>query len=138
MKTYQSSVSELSGTAYEEVAHTARAMYNDIRKKSRRQPYIRSKYFNNEKVFLALFWEHLAQKHRADRLHRLKLYPPAVDLIQNNRFSPDVTVEVSATIRFYRFYGLTKEGKLFIVQIKENSKTGRKDFMSVFKKGARK
>ena len=27
------------------------------------------------------------------------IYPP-VDLIQNNRFSPDVTVEVSATIHF--------------------------------------
>jgi hypothetical protein len=32
----------------------------------------------------------------------------------------------------HRFLGETKEGKLFYVQVKQNKRTGRKDFMSAF------
>lgn len=33
---------------------------------------------------------------------------------------------------FHRFEGITKEKEIFYVQIKENIKTDRKEFMSVF------
>ena len=32
----------------------------------------------------------------------------------------------------YRFYGVTKDGNYFCVQVKEDKRTKRKDFMSVF------
>ena len=32
----------------------------------------------------------------------------------------------------HRFYGVTKDGVYFCVQVKEDKRTGRKDFMSVF------
>ncbi len=35
-------------------------------------------------------------------------------------------------VSLHRFYGQTKSGELFCVQIKQDKRTGRKDFMSVF------
>lgn len=36
----------------------------------------------------------------------------------------------------HRFYGITKDGHEFCVQIKQNKRTGRKDFISVFDRKA--
>jgi hypothetical protein len=38
----------------------------------------------------------------------------------------------------HRFLAETKDDELFYVQIKEDKRSGRKDFMSVFPKGKRK
>jgi hypothetical protein len=35
-------------------------------------------------------------------------------------------------LMLHRFAGETKEGKKFYVQVKQDKRTGRKDFMSVF------
>lgn len=53
---YQSKVHPLPGTEYKEIHPAARRLYNKIRAKTKRKPYVRSKYFDGEKVFLETFW----------------------------------------------------------------------------------
>jgi hypothetical protein len=54
-------------------------------------------------------------------------------LIRNSTLPP-VTIYKSEDLHtaLHRFYGETKDGLLFCVQIRENKATGRKDFMSAF------
>jgi hypothetical protein len=94
-------------------------------------PYVRSAYFKHEKVFLKLFWNHLAQKRMADRARRIIYYRPAIDLIRNSRIAPEISdLDMSREV-YYRFYGHTADGREFVVQIKQN-KSGGKYHMSVF------
>jgi hypothetical protein len=80
-----------------------------------------------------VFWEHLAQKHRKNRMIRLKFYKVAIDLLRNSNQTPDTifSKEDKNTI-LHRFYGMTNKGETFCVQIKEDKRSDRKDFMSVF------
>jgi CRISPR/Cas system-associated endoribonuclease Cas2 len=69
--------------------------------------YVRSLYFNKEKVFL--------------------------DLIQNSKFEPTSKENPNKRSEIlHRFAGITSEKDLFFVQIKENKQSGTKWFMSVF------
>jgi hypothetical protein len=61
MKIYQTKVNKLSGTQYAEVSRQAREIYNQIKRKTKRRPNIRSAYFNKEKVFLEFYWQHLTK-----------------------------------------------------------------------------
>jgi hypothetical protein len=133
MKAYQSKFKKLSGTDYKEIHHRALGIYKQIKSKSKRKPYIRSLYFNKEKVFLDYFWQHLWQKNWRDRDRRLKYYPGAIDLIKNSRLEPISKQNPNKpTEILHRFAGLTKDKELFFVQIKEDKKTDQKYFMSVF------
>lgn len=67
MSVYQSKYGLLPGSSYDEVVAAARKEFNTIRKLTKRQPYVRSKYFRGDKVFVTIFWDHLMQKHRGDR-----------------------------------------------------------------------
>ena len=49
---YNSKYRTLSGTSRSEVYKKARREYNDVAHATKRQPYIRSKYFNGSKIFL--------------------------------------------------------------------------------------
>lgn len=49
---YQTKKYKISGTSFKEVFKNAEIVYKEIKSKSKRTPYIRSKYFNKEKVFL--------------------------------------------------------------------------------------
>jgi len=139
MSVYRSKYSQLPGSSYDEVVPLARKEFQRIKKLTKRQPYVRSVYFTKDKIFLSLFWEHLAHKHRGDRASRLKLYFCALDLLRHTRHAPDTIFNASnLNIMLHRFTGETKDGKLFYVQVKEDKRTGRKDFMSVFPKGRRK
>lgn len=75
------------------------------------------------------------QKHRNDRMNRLRLYKSAIDLLRHSTFTPDsIVMKNDKNIMLHRFYGITLDGYEFCVQVKENKRSGRKDFMSVFDK----
>ena len=111
----------------------ARKEFSNLRSVSKRSPYIRSKYFKGSKVFLTVFWHHIMQKHRTNRMVRLRFYRVAIDLLENTRIPPEtITSKAHKDILLHRFYGKTIEGELFCVQVKEDQRLKRKDFMSVF------
>ena len=137
MKIYQSRYDKLPGSSYDEVVSLARKEYQYVKKLTKRQPYVRSSYFTKNKIFLALFWEHLAQKHRAEKTRRLKLYLCALDLLRHSKYPPETIAKTDdLNLLLHRFTGLTKDGGLFCVQVKEDKRSGRKDFMSVFSKSS--
>ncbi|OHB21300.1 MAG: hypothetical protein A2666_03470 [Parcubacteria group bacterium RIFCSPHIGHO2_01_FULL_47_10b] len=135
MHYYQSKRSRLSGTNYREVRAHAKAIFSHIEKKTKRSPYIRSAYFDNQKVFFHFFWPHLMQKSHKERVRRLRYFAAAVDLIRKTRNKPVVLHNPMKTRElFYRFGGQTKEKELFYVQIKTDARTHKKYLMSVFPK----
>lgn len=135
MKQFKSKEKLITGTSYDEVSLIARKQHKKIVNLTKRQPYIRSKYFNKDKIFISLFWEHLAQKHRKERFKRLKLYNAAIDLLRNSHCEPDTIFKnEDLSTLLHRFYGITADGIEFCVQVKQNKRSGRKDFMSVFDK----
>ncbi len=134
MNNFKSKYGLLAGTDYDEVMHVARREYKTIQNRNpRRQPYIRSKYFNGDKVFVNIFWNHLAQKRKGEQIKRAKLLACAVDLLRNTSSPPD-TIFNKANLNetLHRFTGHTKDGVTFYVQVRQNKRTDRKDFMSVF------
>ena len=97
------------------------------------EPYLRSKYFKNEKVFLTLFWSHLVQKRERDRVRRLKFFPCAMDLIIKSALNPETRENFQKKDELlHRFYGETKDGDKFVVQIKENKRSKRKGLISIY------
>ena len=132
-KNYLTTVKPFPGSDYREINHWARAIYKQIVSKSKRKPYVRSAYFDGEKVFLDYFWQHLQAKNWRDRTRRLKYYLCAIDLIKNNRFDPIERKNPNDQKEIlYRFSGVTKSGSEFFVQLKVDLKTGNRHFMSVF------
>lgn len=89
MNVYNTKYPQLSGSSYNEVLKRARQEYNVIAHSTKRQPYIKSKYFSGEKVFLAVFWTHLMDKNQKDRTKRLRFYKAALDLLRNSQINPD-------------------------------------------------
>ena len=72
-------------------------------------------------------------------MHRLKLYLCALDLLRHSKYAPDTIFSAdNLNILLHRFIGETQDGKIFYVQVKEDKRTGRKDFISAFLKGNRK
>lgn len=133
MKVFKSSKSKISGTSFSEVRESADRTYRSIKARTKRTPYIKSKYFKGEKVFLTIFWSHLFEKQEKDRTRRLKFYNCAVDLIRNSTFNPITRENFQKKDEIlHRFSGKSKDGGGFIVQIKENKRTKRKDFISVY------
>ncbi len=130
MNVYKSKYRQLSGTDYSEVTKSARNEYARVQKLTKRQPYVRSKYFARDKVFINIFWNHLAQKRKGEQIVRAKLLLAAFDLLRNTMHQPDSIFDSGRAL--HRFYGETEDGIKFAVQVKHDLKTGRKDFMSVF------
>ena len=133
-KIYKTKSAQFSGTSYEELISKARYVYHAIQKKnSRRMPYVRSSYFVKDKIFINNFWNHLNQKSPKDRLRRLKFYQCAIELIRSSKCSPESTQNPNNRDELlHKFIGVTSVGVCFAVQIKENKKTHRKDFISCF------
>jgi hypothetical protein len=124
MNYFQSKYSRISGNDYAEKERQARKIYDEIARRSKRQAYVRSAYFNKEKVFLKLFWNHLSQKRLGDRARRIVYYKCAIDLIRSSIVKPVVTNLESSKEVYYRFYGKTKGREAFVVQIKQNKSGG--------------
>jgi hypothetical protein len=134
LKLYTSTCRQLPGSSASELMKLARQEYHRLQKRTpRRQAYVRSKYFTKDKIFVNQFWDHLDQKNRQDKVRRLRLYPCAIDLIRNNMFAPETMQNPNNPDEsLHRFVGKTANGEIFYVQVKENKKNNRKDFMSVF------
>jgi len=126
---------KIPGTNYKEVKKIALDIFIISKLKTKRRPYIRSIYFNKEKIFFDYFWPHLFDKNYNDKIRRLKYFNCAVELMEKSRNKPDIcqSLENKNEI-FYRFYGETINKEIFCVQIKQNKKTGQKYFMSCFSK----
>ena len=129
-KYYQSKYEKLRGSSDKEVFYEARQEFNKYQKK-RRLPYIRSKYFNGQKVFLTMFWTHLNQKGPVERKRRIGFIRAAFDLIRNSYIAPVVEPQEIPREIYYRFYGKTKSGDKFAVQVMKDKK-GNRYFMSCF------
>jgi hypothetical protein len=134
MKVYKTSISKLSGSDYREVNKRAFGLYAEIRKKTKRRPYVRSAYFNKSKIFVELFWLRIWQNQNfRDKIRRIKYFPCAIELIRKSKLNPSSKQNPNKpTEILHRFAGTTKENDLFYVQIKEDKKTGEKWLMSVF------
>lgn len=132
MNIYQSKQTKIPGRRYVDIERKARQLHSDIARQTKRSPYIRSPFFDKDKIFVDTFWSHLHQKPRADRKRRLKYYWAAIDLQQNTRCKPAAKANPNGKNEIvYRFAGSTKEGELFYVQVKQD-KAGNKYFMSAF------
>ncbi|KKQ17425.1 MAG: hypothetical protein US31_C0019G0012 [Berkelbacteria bacterium GW2011_GWA1_36_9] len=130
---YKTKTNKFCGTSYKEIIKKARIIYHSVEKRSKRSAYLRSSYFKKEKVFFSLFWGHLNQKPKKERLRRLKFLACAIELIENSNYKPTSKSNPNQKREIlHRFGGITPSRELFYVQIKENIKTKRKDFMSVF------
>lgn len=134
MQVYKTKIRKLSGVHWHQVHEKAFDQYKSIRRKTKRRPYVRSPYFQKEKVFLQLFWNHLYEKTNIrDKTRRLKYFPCAIELIENSKVKPTTQVsKEEPNIHLHRFAGITPEGDNFFVQIKEERKRGQKWLMSVF------
>ncbi|MBP6962265.1 hypothetical protein KBB49_01880 [Candidatus Saccharibacteria bacterium] len=133
MKVAQVKTNPYSGSDYSELYPQARKLYNQIKGQTKRQPYVRSKYFDGQKVFIELFWIHLNQKTPKERRKRIKFYSCGIELLRETRQQP--TTKKSLTKKgelLHRFAGVTPLGDLFYIQVKENTKTKRRDLMSIF------
>lgn len=137
MKAYRTKTSKLSGTSFREVYKNAFAHYSEIKKRSKRRPYVRSVYFKKDKIFLPLYWSHLhGKKNFRDKIRRMKYFPCGLELIQQTRIHP-VSKENpnNSSEILHRFAGVTKNDDLFFVQIKEDKRTGEKWLISTFPLG---
>lgn len=107
MNMFKSKYGLLAGTDYQETMHAARKEYQAIQRRNpRRQPYIRSKYFSNDKVFVNIFWHHLAQKRKGEQIKRAKLLACAIDLLRNATITPDtIFSKVNPNEMLHRFTG---------------------------------
>jgi hypothetical protein len=132
MNYFQSKYGKLPGSSYSEVLKKARLIFREIEKQSKRSPYVRSSYFDRQKIFLSYFWSHLEQKTRPEKLRRMRYYQCAIDLLKNTMIAPSTIKDTTQSgVLLHRFAGKTKDGDVFFVQVKENRNTG-KYFMSVF------
>lgn len=129
---YQTKSKKISGTSYGEIIKNAFVFFDEIKKKTKRRPYIRSAYFKKEKIFFDYFREHLFQKPSKERMIRLQYFKAACELIKNSKNKPIIKSNPNKQNEtFYKFAGLTVEKEIFFVQIKED-KRKRKYFMSCF------
>jgi len=134
MKFYQTRVKKFSGSDYREVHSQAFGLYKEIKRKTKRRPYIRSAYFNKDKIFLETFWHHLYEKENfKDKIRRMKYLPCAIKLIQKSKVEPSSKENPNKRREIlHRFAGATKDKEIFFVQIREDKKTGQRWLMSVF------
>ncbi len=123
----------IAGSSFKEVEQEAIRTFRQIKSQTKRTPYVRSKYFRGEKIFLSIFWIHLYEKHEKDRTRRLRWYRCALDCLRNSRIDPETHENFEHKDELlHRFFGQTKAGEHFVVQVKEHKRTRRKDFISVY------
>lgn len=134
MKFFRVKTNKLSGTDFREVYNKTYNHYLVIKRKTKRRPYVRSAYFNKEKIFLGLYWHHIHEKENfRDKVRRMKYFPGAIELIRYSRYEPTSKENPNRRSEFlHRFAGQTPEGDHFFVQIKEDKVTGQKWLISTF------
>ena len=140
MKAFPVKAKKLTGSSFKEVNKKALNFYSHIKGNTKRRPYIRSSYFNSEKIFLDLYWRHLHEKKNLrDKTRRLKYFPCSIELMTKCNFKPETKGNPNNKSEIlHRFTGVTRAGEEFIVQIKENKKSRQKYLISTFPKGKQK
>jgi len=132
MDYYHTKADKLHGADYSDVEREARRIYNEYVRATKRNPYLRSRYFKREKIFLKLFWTHLFEKQVGDRRRRLRYYPCALELLRNTTYPPETKPNPNGRNEsVHRFKGVAPDGDVFIVQVKEDKRTGNKHMISV-------
>ena len=131
---YQTKISKLPGTSYKEVYKEAQVIFREIKRRTKRRPYIRSAYFRKQKIFFDYFWDHLWRTGGyKERTKRLRYFGAAIDVMRHSSNEPVSKENPNKKSEIlHRFAGLTKSKELFYVQVKEDKPTGRKYFMSCF------
>lgn len=134
MSIYQCKSVKSSGTNYKEVYRGAFGLYREIKRKTKRRPYIRSAYFRKEKIFLGLYWQHLEDHFsQNDKTRRLKFFGCGLELIQKSKYEPTSKENPNKPSEIlHRFIGITKNKETFKVQIKEDKRSGEKFLISIF------
>ena len=133
MQIYQTRKNKLTGTNYKEINKQASLFYNEIKKGSKRKHYIRSKFFNKQKIFFDFFWQHIHDKRPKERVRRLKFLPCAIDLLKHSYHVPITKENPNKKNEIlHRFKGVTKNGERFCVQVKEIKKNNKKYLISCF------
>lgn len=133
MKSFKTKSEKLSGTNFKEVYKKAFRLYQVIKKESKRRPYVRSAFFQKEKIFLPLYWQHLHEKFSLkDKTRRVKYFSCAIELLKKSKISPESKPGDSKSEILHRFTGITPEGDIFFVQIKEDRNSKEKWLISTF------
>jgi len=134
---YQTKTGKLSGTSYKEVYKDAQTVFREIKRRTKRRPYIRSAYFHKQKIFFDYFWDHLWRTGGyRERTRRLKYFKAAIEVLRHSRNEPISKENPNKKSEvLHRFAGLTKGKELFYAQVKEDKPTGKKYFMSCFPPG---
>lgn len=134
MEVYKTKSRRTAGTTYSEIKKITSFLFSSIKNKTKRRPYVRSAYFAKEKIFLDFFWSHIFEKeNRNDRIRRMRYFGCAIELIENSRCLPISKQNPNKSVEMlHRFFGMTSEGEVFCVQIKENKKNKQKALISIF------
>ncbi len=134
MKIYKTKAKKLPGTSYKEIRKRAFGLHQELRKKTKRKPYVRSLYFKKEKIFIDLFWGHLFEKKNYwDQMRRMKFFACGLELIQKSNLEPVSKENPNKTAEIlHRFAGMSADKELFFVQIKEDKRSGHKWLISIF------
>lgn len=134
---HQTKTDKLPGTKYKEVRKAALSVFGEIKRRTKRKPYVRSAYFHRQKIFFDYFWDHLWRTGGyKERTKRLKYFEAAIEVLRHSRNEPISKENPNKTSEIlHRFAGLTKDKELFYVQVKEDKPTGKKYFMSCFPPG---
>ena len=130
---YRCSTNPLYSTQLAIILPQARNMFRTLEKKTKRKPHVRSQYFNKDKIFFDYFWSDLQKKIPSERARRLKLLPCALEVLRHSRQEPlSIDDANEPHIIRHRFAGCTPNGHMFYVQVKQDKRTGAKQFLSVF------
>lgn len=130
---YRCKTKPFGGTQYVQIAPQARVAFKVHQKRTKRRPYIRSVYFNKEKIFFDFFWQHMSQKSLPDRARRLKYFSCALELLRECHHDPETFIDSAQShIIRHRFVGIAPDGVEFFVQVKEDKRTNRKQLISIF------
>lgn len=133
MKVYKTKVKPFAGTDYKEIRKKAFGFYQEVKRRSKRKTYIRSRYFKKEKIFLDLFWSHTFEKNYWDQTRRMRFFACGIELVQKSPFEPTTKENPNKTGELlHRFAGVSATSELFFVQIKEDRPTGKKYLISIF------
>jgi hypothetical protein len=133
IKFYSAKSKPIAGSNYRDLLKVVRAEYKYIAKQTKRTPYVRSEYFKGDKVFLSLYWTHLSATPMYTQRHRLKLFNCGIELLRHTTFPPETKPNPNGRSELvYRFGGKTPDGQVFYVQVKQEIRSGKKYFMSVF------
>lgn len=110
-----------------------RRRFRTLEKRTKRRPYIRSAYFQKEKVFFDYFWQHLQRKALPDRARRLRFFPCAIELVRKSRLEPQTYLSAGTPIMIQHvFFGETTEHQHFAVVVSHDKRRGTKQLLTCY------